>query len=99
MKTTTLLFAALLASACSGEPRRAVDTPREVTRVEGERCRDAGTVVKRAAGSSQQSVNTNKAMRMALDAVLDAGGNAYRVLDVDTAGQGTRVVLHAYACD
>ena len=97
------LMLALLAG-CAGQDLTSmsgIDAPREITQAEATNCRDLGLVVKQSVRGSQKVFGREQAMQAALDAVLEAGGDAYRLLDVseDSPGGGAQVILQAYRCD
>lgn len=75
-----------------------IDAPREISLAESSRCREVGLVVKRSVRHSTDAFNTEQAMRDALAAVLAAGADTYRLLDVDTEGRGTQVIMQAFNC-
>jgi hypothetical protein len=94
-----------LLTACSGAPESqpvvpGIDAPREISKADTTACRELGLVVKRSARYNQDKFDTQQAMSAALDAVLEAGGDSYRLLDVTSegSGRGTQVILEAYRC-
>lgn len=94
------MVTACLVYACASPVDRAADQPQKIAADARSNCSLLGTIVKRAAGYASSTVNTKRAMDQALDAVRDAGGDSYYVLDVDssTSGRGTQVVMEAYDC-
>lgn len=101
--TATLIIAVVLA-ACASDPGIvpgvAIDAPREITNAETTGCQELGLVVKQSVRGSQKSFGSERAMKAAMNAVLEAGGDSYRLLDVseDSPGGGAQVILEAYRC-
>ena len=99
MRSIILPCACCVAFACSTPPPAPlVDEPRQLTLAETSQCRKLGMIVKRSARHSNQSFNTEQAMRDAMDAVLASGADAYQLLDVDDEGRGTQVIMQAFDC-
>lgn len=84
--------------ACGDTPTRQAPELREMTLATKDQCRYLGLANRRAGGHRQASFNTEAAMKMAFEDVVAMGGNAYYVIDLDTTGYGTKVIMGALDC-